>query len=277
MIKKISLVIFKLIFSFLKLFDIITKKRLSYIFLDTIQNNSYETININNIKTKFFIPSSYCKYRLNTLFSKEPDTINWINSFEKKKNLIFWDVGANIGLYSIYAAQKLENVKIVAFEPSHSNLRSLSRNISINNLVDKIEIIPLPLSEAPNEISTMKESMFMEGGSFNSFKQDYMHNTKKHDWENSYKVLSSSIDFFIDNKILSIPDYIKIDVDGIEHLILGGGRNCLKNEKIKSILIEVCTDFKEQYDQVFKIMDDTGFKTDKRTSEYTTSNFIFYR
>ena len=34
---------------------------------------------------------------------------------------------------------------------------------------------------------------------------------------NSYQVLSTSIDQIIDDKILDIPNYIKIDVDGIEH------------------------------------------------------------
>ena len=43
-------------------------------------------------------------------------------------NLIF-DIGANIGLYSIYAAYKFQKIEITAFEPSTSNLRILSRNI----------------------------------------------------------------------------------------------------------------------------------------------------
>ena len=55
--------------------------------------------------------------------------------------MIFWDIGANIGIYSIYAALKHQHIQVVSFEPSTSNLRILSRNISINNLDEKILLI----------------------------------------------------------------------------------------------------------------------------------------
>ena len=41
----------------------------------------------------------------------------------------------NIGLYSIYAALRHKNIEVISFEPSTNNLRILSRNISINNLL----------------------------------------------------------------------------------------------------------------------------------------------
>ena len=89
----------------------------------------------------FFTPNNLVEWRVRTLLSKEPDTIKWINVFDKNKKIIFWDIGANIGLFSIYSAQKHEgNIKVIAFEPSSSNLRVLTRNISINNFSDKIFI-----------------------------------------------------------------------------------------------------------------------------------------
>ena len=54
-----------------------------------------------------------------------------------------------------------------------------------------------------------------------------------------YTLFGTTMNYFIENSILDIPDYIKIDVDGIEHLILLGFKKNLKNKKIKSILIEV--------------------------------------
>ena len=45
--------------------------------------------------------------------------------------------------------------------------------------------------------------------------------------------------YLIENKFLEIPDHIKIDVDGIEHLILEGGNRVLNNKKIKSFSIEI--------------------------------------
>ena len=70
----------------------------------------------------------------------------------------------------------------------------------------------------------------------------------------------------IDNKILELPDYIKIDVDGIEHLILKGGEKYLKNKKIKSIAIEINENFKDQFINVHSILDKSNFKIKQKKS-----------
>ena len=75
-----------------------------------------------------------------------------------------------------------------------------------------------------------------------------------------YQIFGTTINYLLENEILEIPDYIKIDVDGIEHLILEGGDRYLKNKKIKSLSIEINENFKEQYDNVLKIMYKNNFK-----------------
>ena len=52
------------------------------------------------------------------------------------------------------------------------------------------------------------------------------------------------MDAMIEERCLEIPDYIKIDVDGLEHLILEGGDKLFENKKVKSVLIEVNENFK---------------------------------
>ena len=91
----------------------------------------------------FFTPNNLVEWRVRTLLSKEPDTIKWIDeTLTKIKKSFFWDIGANIGLFSIYSAQKHEgNIKVIAFEPSSSNLDILTRNISINNFQIKYLLI----------------------------------------------------------------------------------------------------------------------------------------
>ena len=68
---------------------------------------------------KFYVPNPLSLYRAKTFSTKEPDTLGWIDSLDKSS--IMWDIGANIGLYSIYAA-KCRNIKVFAFEPSVYNL-----------------------------------------------------------------------------------------------------------------------------------------------------------
>ncbi len=53
------------------------------------------------------------------------------------------------------------------------------------------------------------------------------------------------------------PDYIKMDVDGIEHIILKGGKNVLKN--VKELLVEINEDFTEQLDNSRSILERAGF------------------
>ena len=81
--------------------------------------------------------------------------------------------------------------------------------------------------------------------------------------------------FLVDNNILQLPDYIKIDVDGVEHFILEGSLRTLKNKKIKSILIELNEDFKEQFKTCNKILKDSGFKLLKKEHSQMFENSIY--
>lgn len=259
MTKKITQIIYYLVLFTLKFLDFIFKKKFSYVFKDLVNEDSYESIIINKKKIFFFIPNSFTKYRLVNFFNKEPDTLNWINNFKKKS--IFFDIGANNGNYSIYAAVTHSSIEeIFAFEPSFLNTRVLSRNISINKLHKKIKIIQLPLSNKKNKILEMSERTFEEGGSFNSFGVEYNSKGLIRNSKNNYAILGTNLDYLINSKILPIPNYIKIDVDGIEHLILQGAKKTIKNKKVKSILIELYPNFKTQYNFCFKILKRNGFK-----------------
>tara|TARA_B100000787_G_scaffold4826_1_gene3639 strand:+ start:2238 stop:3101 length:864 start_codon:yes stop_codon:yes gene_type:complete len=258
--KKISYLIYKILTYLNNVFKFITKRSFLIFFKDFIENDSYTNINIQNFQTKFFIPNELTEWRVKTFFTKEPETLEWIDSFEKKENLIFWDIGANIGLYSIYNALKNINSKTIAFEPSTSNLRILSRNISINNFENNIKILPVPLTNKKNSFLIMNEPNFIEGSALNSFGEKYNFEGKNFKSKMKYQIFGTTINYLLENKILEIPDYIKIDVDGIEHLILEGGDRYLKNIKIKSLSIEINENFKEQYDNVLKIMYKNNFK-----------------
>ena len=71
---------------------------------------------------------------------------------------------------TIFNIQLPKNSKstTIAFEPSSSNLRILTRNISINNLEKKIKVVPIPLTNKENTFQEMKESKFIEGEALNS-------------------------------------------------------------------------------------------------------------
>ena len=258
--KKISLLIFKILRFTDKIFNFLTKRSFLIWFSDFVNDEFYISINICNKKTTFFSPNQIINWRVKTFFTKEPETLEWIDGFSSNEKIIFWDIGANIGLYSIYAARKHKNIQVTSFEPSTSNLRVLSRNISVNALYDKININQIPLSDMKNANLKMYESQFTEGWSMNTFGYPSDYEGKEFSSKQTYSIFGTTIDFIIDNKIAELPNYIKIDVDGIEHLILKGGLKYLKNENIKSLSIELNEKYKEQFDKVIEIMSQNNFK-----------------
>ena len=287
MVKKFSFIIYKLIIYIDACFKIIFKKSFFIWFKDFIQIDSYKKIEILDKKISFFIPNQLTENRVNTFFTKEPETLEWIDSFEKKENIIFWDIGANIGLYSIYNTLKNKNSKTISFEPSSSNLRVLSRNISINNLENDIKIFPMPLTNKENLFLTMNEGDFIEGGALNSFGEKFDFEGKEFKSSMKYQVIGTSINYLIKNDILEVPDYIKIDVDGIEHLILDGANEYLQDKKIKSLSIEINENFTEQYNKVLDCMKHNKFQIlskkhneilfSKNSKFSKTFNYIFKR
>ena len=284
MLKKLTYILYKI----LHFFDSILKKIFNRSFLvhlkDLIEKDSYAIKLINDKKIVFFTPNAISKWRINSLFQKEPETIDWIDSFDQSKKIIFWDIGANIGIYSVYAATKFNDIEVVSFEPSTSNLRILSRNITINDLDNKIKINQFPLIDKENQYLTMNEGEFVEGWSMNTFGQSTDFKGEKFLARNKYKIFGTSIDYILKNKFLEIPNYIKIDVDGIEHLILKGGINFLKDDTLKSISIELNENYQSQYKEVINILKSSNFilKHKKRASEFynlekfdKVYNFVF--
>ena len=226
-----------------------------------IEEDTYKKVKLKSGKELIFFSPNYLIDKLvKDFYVKEPETLEWIDNFKISEKIIFWDIGSNIGLYSIYAAVNFRDIEVISFEPSTSNLRVLSRNISINNLENKIKIFQIPLGISSNKFLEFNERKFSEGESHNSLDKNIDFEGKKIDPNNKYHIFSTNIDQIIKDKILEIPNYIKIDVDGIEHLILKGGLNLLKSPKILEIQIEVNENYVDQYNSVLKIMDECMFK-----------------
>ena len=285
MLKKFLIFFYKIIVyldNFLKVK--FKKKSIVLHFLEFVNKISYKEKEIENTKVKFFCPNNLVEWRVNTFYTKEPETLDWIRSFNNNSEIVFWDIGANIGLYSIFAALKFKNIKIIAFEPSTSNLRILSRNISKNNLSSKISICQLALTNSQNKFLNLNESNFLEGSALHSFGEDFGHEGKKVEFEHKYSILGTNMDFLIKNNIIQEPNYIKIDVDGIEHFILSGGEECLKSKYLKSISIELNENFTEQYNKSLEILTKANFKFKEKNRSNLISvsedfkktyNFIF--
>ena len=192
-----------------------------------------EEVSSRGVSLWFTVPNRINRFRVKSFSSKEPETLDWIDQLPEGCNL--WDIGANVGLYSIYAAKK-KNCRVVAFEPSVFNLELLARNIFLNGLQDLVEIVPLALSEKVG-MNLMRMTTTEWGGALSSFGQNFGWDGQTLDPTFSFPAMGISMDEAVSLLRLAPPEFIKMDVDGIEHIILRGGARVLAGAR--GILLEI--------------------------------------
>jgi FkbM family methyltransferase len=216
---------------------------------------------------KFAAVNGLCTWRYATLFTKEPETLEWIDGMRSES--VLWDIGANVGIYSVYAAKK-HNCQVWAFEPSVFNLEVLARNVYLNQLTTNICIVPIALSNKLSA-SQMRMTSTEWGGALHTFSESYGWDGKHLEQVFEYKTLGLRMSDAVQIFCAPQPDYIKIDVDGIEHLILSGGSDILS--KTQSVLIEVNEAFSEQASMCEKLLTQAGLVLkEKRQSEMVSTS-----
>lgn len=236
---------------------------------------------VNNKEIMFVYENANTKWRIDTLFEKEPHTLAWLNQFEKNETFI--DIGANIGLYSIWAATMSE-ANVFAFEPDGQNFSLLNKNILINNLyVDRKTLAYCCAISDGIKFSTLFSSSCSAGSSYNDFDQRLSGRVTKF----VQGCVSVSIDELVSTESIPHPDHIKIDVDGYEHLAVLGCKNVIEGGKLKSILIEI-DQSDENHIPIIDYMIDNGYiysdeqVEGKRSLKSApgieqTGNYIFYK
>lgn len=224
----------------------------------------------------FSTPSKLCKWRAKTLYKKEPQTIDWINNFECGD--ILWDIGANVGIYSIYAAVK-KDIKVYAFEPSPFNFYVLSKNIYLNKKSSSILAFCLAFSDKTT-IDYLNLKSIYEGAAHTSFRSTLNEFGESFVPVYSQSTLGFKVDDFIELFNLAYPNHIKIDVDGAEHFVINGALKTLHSTRLKSILIELNTELKPEDQKVFNKIISSGFileRSDHPDGDGRLSNYIFRR
>lgn len=225
----------------------------------------------------FLTPNQHCAWRVQTLYTKEPDTIEWLRKMGPGD--VLYDVGANVGQYSLLAAQR--GVRVHAFEPESQNFALLIRNIILNNLTDLCTGWPLALSTRFS-CDVLHLSSLIAGGSCHAFGESIdFHGTPKQ-FPHQQGSVSVQLDAFADAH--GYPSHIKIDVDGFEHLVVAGGYFAVRSAK--SVLIEINTAYEAHTELVSKMTNEYGFHFDADQAESSrrkegpfkgVGNIIFYK
>lgn len=188
------------------------------------------------LKSKIFIniTSQISLSRLKSV-SKEPKTVEWIENYFNS-NDVFFDVGANVGAYSLIAASLGRNIKVYSFEPVPGTFFELCSNIKMNSLQASIIPVNTCLSNADDITLFTMSSLEAGTGLHKGLESDGI---KDGIFDFKYFTSIYRLDTLVEKFQFPIPNHIKIDVDGHELGVLKGAFNTISNAKVKSIQIEV--------------------------------------
>jgi len=204
----------------------------------------------------FYTPNKHCAWRIETLYTKEPDTIEWIRGM--KAGEVFFDIGANIGQYSIFAAK--HGLEVFSFEPESQNFAILMRSIALNQFGAKIHAYPFCIGDA-SKIDMLRLSSLMPGGSCHSFGSDENYKGEVKQWVMIQGSVSFSVDQLVNEVGFSCPNHIKIDVDGLEATVLRGMEDVL--HRVDSVLVEMDSAQERHMEWKRKLENDYGLRTDE--------------
>jgi len=229
------------------------------------------TVLEGDIEVSFCTPNLPAKFRVDTLRSKEPDTIEWIRGFAADEVLV--DIGANVGMYTIWAA-KTRGVRVFAFEPESQNYALLYRNIIRNGLSDQVIAYCLALSDE-SAYARLYLSDFFIGGSCHTFGEQIDHRLERRQSQYSQGCVSNTLDRLVMDGVIPVPNHIKIDVDGLEHKVVRGCAETLKDPHVKSVLVEINTNL-ELHRNIIQEMVALGFSySDRQVSSALRSEGTF--
>lgn len=190
----------------------------------------------------------------------ESDMIEKLICFENEKK-VFFDIGANIGWYSIMVAKSNRNILVNSFEPIPKTFSSLKGNVKLNSLPN-ISIHNFGFSDKSGEF----DFYYYPEGSGNASSANV---TGRSDVE-VVKCKVKTLDEYVNASNVQI-DFIKCDVEGAELLVFKGGLNIIKKNK-PIIFSEILRKWSEKFNynpnEIFNFFRDLGYKAFTVKNDY---------
>lgn len=223
------------------------------------------SIIVQGVKVPVYVsPDSQLKY-LKKSGSWDQDLINLASTYINVGDEV-WDIGANVGVFSFAAAAVSKTGRILAFEPDTFLVETIKRSIHLNNL-QNVHIIPVAVS-AKNGFA---EFQIAKRGRASSCLTEAGGRSQMGGVRNTQIVPTLSCDT-VSRNFNSVPQFIKIDVEGAELLVLRGLTDLLKLHK-PIIYVEVSTDTKFE---IASTLQDFGYSAvDSDFSYRLSGNFLF--
>lgn len=193
--------------------------------------------------------------RATGFLTKEPDTIQWLDRLAPGDLLV--DIGANIGVYSLYAAVA-RGARVVAFEPEAQNFAALVRNIALNGMGDRISAWPYAIAAETGPIR-LNLTAITAGGSQHAAGEAISESGER--FQPAF--VQGSMGIALDQALAAVaegvcPRFIKIDIDGAEEAVVRGMTRVLARPELEEVLIEIAVERSEAA-PVYTLLEAAGF------------------
>jgi len=223
--------------------------------IGNIPIKTYKTLGINGYSAEFIISTSaeYSHYKGN--FKSEKDIIKDCLQNTSSKD-VFYDIGANIGLYSCLIGQT--GAKIIPFEPQPENAKRCDENLKMNDLEPNTREIAL--SEEDRKVTLEIEDRGLMSGAGRS--------QISSNGAEGITVETRRVDKLVRNNDIDQPSVVKIDVEGAEMSVIRGFGDVL--EGVDTLYCEIHECYNVDKKEIDKYLQNYGFGNttiSKRTGE----------
>lgn len=186
-------------------------------------------------------------FRAETFWTKEPETIEWIRkSLAPGTDIgILVDVGANIGIYSLFASVVNDTVPIIAIEPVSLNYDELVRNIKVNNKETQIKSLQVALSRKSGSGSLLNTDIRIGSSGAQIDLENNSHGIQT-TVKTGDEILISELSVLKEN---SRRVMVKIDTDGNELDVLLGFGDTFDRGLISTVLVETHTSNRDEIEE----------------------------
>jgi FkbM family methyltransferase len=217
---------------------------------------------------RIYAESKYERSWRRSLRRREPWTIAWLEREARPGDTVY-DIGANVGVFSLIGATLLGNEGlVVSFEPGFANYARLCENVALNGLASMV--VPLPL--AVSSRSGLQPFTYRSedpGQSRHAFSaNDWTPGDSESGKRYTQPMVSVTLDEVASLLRLPIPNLVKIDVDGAETHVLRGGRKTLSSLECRGVFIEID---ETHADEVVSLLESYGLRLEGRHTRKQSS------
>ena len=146
---------------------------------------------------------------------------------------VFYDLGANIGLYARHVARVCEVSRIVAFEPWGPNIELLRRNLALGDIESLVTVVQAAVADREGELEFQVDDVQSTSGTLDAVTggRPAEGRSNLHLPPAKTCVRAVTLDGLVARAEIPPPDVVKIDVEGAEDLVLQGAREVLARHR----------------------------------------------